>query len=657
MSETGATVEAAARPPQSPFFEYLARGLGLAVALLPVVVVLGLPSRMGLFVFDEQVAVLILACGLTLAFLRIPGGFGRYDRAISIALAIASAIYGIALALRFQTLSEGAFYRPLEAAGFGVVAIVLLVEGMRRVVGWTLTIVFAVLCVYALFGHLLPSAIAGKSIGAVQLLGFLGTDSTAMMGATLTTACFVIIPFILFGRLLVAVGASDVFDALGSKLAGRAPGASGRITIISSMLFGTVSGSAVANVMANGAITIGMMERNGYKKEDAAAAEAVSSTGGQIMPPVMGAAAFIMAEFLKVPYSTIMLAGLLPAMLFYGATACQLDFLARRMNLPPFSEEVPRSLSSLGLESVLLIVAFVLLLGGIFWSNMPPELAAILASAALGAAGLITLRKRGFGWRKIINEIAGTGLASADVLLVCALAGMIIGLLTTTGLGFTLSLVLLSIGKSSVILLLIVTAIVSLILGMGMPTTAVYMLLATLAAPTLVQLGIAPIAAHMFVFYYGLLSMITPPVALAAFAAASIAGASPVAVGWASVRMSWVAFLVPFLFVYQPAILMQGSTPEILLTALGAVVAVPLITGSLVGFALKRLNVVHRALWLVLGLLIFMPFNYFGRGGAVLDLGAIAIGTAVLFLHWRSHRSAAPYRDDMKGATSAASGH
>jgi TRAP transporter 4TM/12TM fusion protein len=612
-----------------------ANTLGLGVALLPLVAVLALPSRLGLFIFDEQIAALVLGCGLAVVFLRVAGKLGALDGLISVALSVLSLLFGAALALRFPVLSEGAFFHPVESALFGAAAIVLVVEGMRRVVGWTLTVVLALLVAYALLGHWLPAAVAGRSIQPLQLLGFLGGDSTALLGPTLTTACFVIVPFILFGRLLVAVGASDVFDALGAKLAGKAPGASGRVTIISSMLFGTVSGSAVANVMANGAVTIGMMQRNGYTKEDAAAAEAVSSTGGQIMPPVMGAAAFIMAEYLKVPYATVMAAALLPALLFYAAIACQLDFTARKMNLPPLTESAGRQLGSLALESLLLVLAFAVLMGGIFLFNMQPELAAVAATAVLALAGLITLRGKGFTLRQLGREIAGTGLASADVLLVCAMAGMIIGLLTTTGLGFTLSLALLGVGKTSLFLLLLVTAAVCLILGMGMPTTAVYMLLATLAAPTLIKLGVSPMGAHMFVFYYGLLSMITPPVALAAFAAASIANASPVSVAFACVRMSWVAFIVPFLFIYQPAILLEGTWSEIALAAIGSAIALPLVTAALVGHAQRSLGMAQRGLWLALGLATLLPIPGLGSLTLGAELLMALAGAAVLAMHWR----------------------
>ncbi len=628
--------------PRSGVAFQAARLLGLGVALVPLVAVLSLPARWGLFILDEQIAAVVLACGLAVVFLRMRGGWGAADQALGIGLAALSLAFGIALAVRFPVLSEGAFFRPLEAASFGLVAILLLVEGMRRVVGWVLTIVFAFLFAYALYGHLLPAAVAGKSLGTVQLLGFLGADSTALLGQTLTVACFVIVPFILFGRLLVAVGASDVFDALGAKVSGRAPGGSGRVTIISSMLFGTVSGSAVANVMANGAVTIGMMTRNGYSKEDAAAAEAVSSTGGQIMPPVMGAAAFIMAEYLKVPYSTIMVAALLPALFFYGAILCQLDFTARRMGLPAYAEATGKPLSALRLEGALLAIAFTVMLGGIFWYNLQPELAAVLSAALLALVSLVLLRRGGFTFRYLLDEISETGLASADVLLVCALAGMIIGILNTTGLGFALSLMLLEIGKSSVFLLLVVTAIVSLILGMGLPTTAVYMLLATLAVPSLVKLGIAPLGAHMFVFYYGLLSMITPPVALAAFAAASIANASPVAVGWHSVKIGWIAFLVPFLFIYQPAILMQGTTAEIVGVAVGAVLAIPLIAGALVGHGLRPLAQPERLAWLLIGLIILLPISAAGPLAVWIEAAAFVAGAVLLVRHSKAVRQLAP---------------
>jgi TRAP-type uncharacterized transport system fused permease subunit len=219
---------------------------------------------------------------------------------------------------------------------------------------------------------------------------------------------------------------------------------------------------------------------------------------------------------------------------------------------------------------------------------------------------------------------------------------MIIGILSTTGLGFALSLMLLEIGKSSVFLLLVVTALVSLILGMGMPTTAVYMLLATLAAPSLVKLGIPPIAAHMFVFYYGLLSMITPPVALAAFAAASIAKASPVTVAWHSVKIGWIAFLVPFLFIYQPAILMQGTAAEILAVAIGAVLAIPLITAALVGHALGPLAGPERALWLVIGVIILIPVTALGPIALWLEAAAFVVGAGLLLRHGLATRHPVP---------------
>jgi TRAP transporter 4TM/12TM fusion protein len=344
-----------------------------------------------------------------------------------------------------------------------------------------------------------------------------------------------------------------------------------------------------------------------------------------------------MAEYLRVPYSTIMLAALVPALLFYLASGLQLDFTARKRGIPPLSEAgATPALGTLRIESALLAVGFVVLLGGIFFGNLPAERAAVAAAGVLAIAGLVLLARRGFTLRSLLRDIGDTGLAAADVVLVCALAGLIIGVLNQSGLGFTLSLVLLEVGRNSLFLLLVLTAIVSLVLGMGLPTTAVYLLLATLAAPTLVKLGVSPLGAHMFVFYYGLLSMITPPVALAAFAAASIAGASPVAVGWASVRMSWIAFLIPFLFVYQPGILMQGSTSEIAAAILAALIATPLVAGALVGHALSALSPISRLVWLSLGLALLLPLASWGAP-AVTDAVLAIAGLGVLAAHvWRA---------------------
>jgi TRAP transporter 4TM/12TM fusion protein len=350
------------------------------------------------------------------------------------------------------------------------------------------------------------------------------------------------------------------------------------------------------------------------------------------MPPVMGAAAFIMAEYLRVPFSTVLIAAIIPALLFYGATALQLEFMARKMGLPAFAEVMGRPLSSYRIEGALLVVAFVVLLGGIFRFNLAAELAAVLAAGVLALAGLTLLRARGFTLGRLVREVAETGLSSAEALLICALAGMIIGVLTTTGLGFTLSLVLLEIGRTSLFLLLLVTALVSLILGMGMPTTGVYLLLATLAAPALVQLGIPPLAAHMFVFYFGMLSMITPPVALAAFAAASIARAPYMAVSVEAVRIGWIAFLVPFLFVYQPAVLAIGTAGEIALAVAACAVAVPLVTAALVGHALAPLSLPGRAIALALGLAILWPTSAL-PGGTATEIAGILAGAGLIALH------------------------
>jgi TRAP-type uncharacterized transport system fused permease subunit len=320
-----------------------------------------------------------------------------------------------------------------------------------------------------------------------------------------------------------------------------------------------------------------------------------------------------------------------------------MEFLARRMGLPAFAEVMDRPLASYRREAAMLTLAFVVLLGGIFAFNLPAERAAVLAAALLAAVGLVLLRRRGFGVLRLVREVAETGLGAAEVLLICALAGMVIGLLSTTGLGFTLSLMLLEIGRQSLFALLVVTALVSLVMGMGMPTTAVYLLLATLAAPTLIQLGIPALSAHMFVFYFGMLSMITPPVALAAFAAASLAQASPMAVGVQAVKLGWIAFLMPFLFVYRPALLMHGSPEAVLGAAASVLVAVPLIGAGLVGHALGPLAPAARAGALALGVLAVLPPERL-PGGAWTEGVGVLVGAAVLAAAWWRARERVPAR-------------
>lgn len=599
--------------------------------LLAIAVVVGVPERLGLLIYPEQVAGLMLGLAAGLLFLR-DSQDAPLVKVLNRGLAYASITTGIWIFVRFPVLSESAFQHPIECVFLGTVLVVVCLEGLRRAVGKALVIIFFLLLAYALFGNLVPGALRGRPQPLGDILSYLGTDSTATLGQALQVAAFVVVPFILFGALLVAAGGGEVFTRLAARFAGRGHGNTAKVAVMASCLFGSISGSAVSNVMSTGVVTIPLMKRSGLRPEVAAAIEAVASTGGQLMPPVMGAAAFLMAEYLRVPYSTILIAAIAPALLYYFSIYMQIDFLARRLKLPALAvEELGSDRTRFGIVAVL--VSFAVLLGTIFFLNVEAEYAAVYASACLLALLVVVPSGNGrLGLRGLINMLASCGIGIADVMLVTAVAGMIIGLLGTTGLGFAFSISLLKLGQTSVLLLLAVTAVVAVILGMGLPTTGVYLLLATLAAPTLVKLGIQPLPAHMFVFYYGMLSMITPPVALAAFAAASLAGAGQVATAWEAFRFGWIAYFLPILFIYQNGLLMMGSATEIALACASAVVAVPLVTAGLVGHGLKPLSWTKRLIAIALGLVILLPQEAWS-GKISIDLVALAVGIGAVAHH------------------------
>ena len=613
-------------------------GLAMLVAVLPVIWALDVPQTAGWLLYPEQVAGLLFAIAAAAVFLgRLEHRKNGFARSADMALAAVAVWVGLHLFLRFPVLSEGAFFHPKESLILGVGVTVVAVEALRRVAGWSMIIILMVLLIYALFADLAPGKLEGRPISPADILRFIGSDSTATLGAPLQVAAFIVVLFILFGRLLVVTGGAEVLTDAARRLAGDRAGATAKMAVIASGFMGSISGSAVSNVMSTGVITIPAMRKAGFSRERAGAIETVASTGGQIMPPVMGAAAFLMAEFLQLPYQQIILAALIPASLYFYAVYLQISLLAERDDLGAADESRSKPWSVILPHAVVVIVPMAVLLVGLFMFNAPAGKAVVWASGVLAVIGLLNLAGRGcVSLADIARAVVEAGAASAQILLVCAVAGMIIGLLSTSGLSFGLSFLLLQLGKGSLLLLLILTALVSILLGMGLPTTGVYLLLATLAAPPLVQLGIGALEAHLFVFYFGLLSMITPPIALAAFAAASIAGAGSMRTAVEAVRFGWIAFILPFIFVYQPALLMQGSWLEILWAGASTLVAVPLVTAAMLGYGRRALSGAERILAIGLGMLALLPHGSMIMAGVTL-IAAIS-GAVVVWLHVRNQR-------------------
>jgi len=616
--------------------------LAAVSALAAIVWSSSLPLWVGWRLYSEQVLIVVLAASMAIVFLTVP--FKRRETTarpapgrIDILLAAAALGFGLYLTIRFPVLAENVFYHPREALTVSLIGLALLLESIRRSLGWSLIVILGIVCLYALFSGELQGPLQSRSIRWDRLVTFLILDSAALAGSALYIAVAVVVPFLILAQLLLMTGGSAFFADLSIALTGRARGGSAKIAILGSALFGSVSGSAVSNVASTGAITIPLMKEGGYRPKTAAALEASASTGGQLMPPIMGASAFLLAENLQVAYSEVVLAALVPSMLFYLSLFLFADFEAGRRGIAPVpTDRIPR-LGEVMRRGWFLLVPFAVLLGSLFILGRRPETSALYAVLALFILSFFkTYEGNRINLSALATVLIRSGRAAVEVVLICAIAGLIIGLFARSGLSFGMGFFLVQLGKSSLILLLMVTAVVCILLGMGLPTVGVYLLLATLAAPPLIELGLAPMPAHLFVLYFGMMSMLTPPVAIAAFVAANMAKAPPMQSGFEAVRIAWPAFVVPFLFVASPGLLLAGPPGEIIVTVLATVAGVYLITAGLTGFVATSAGFGMRALLVISGILLIVPLPE--TVPELVRLVGLAGGAAALFLQYGKAR-------------------
>ncbi|MDC0074615.1 TRAP transporter fused permease subunit [Alphaproteobacteria bacterium] len=584
--------------------------LGLVITLISVSLAADLPFYFGFSIFTQQALGIIIGLALAITFIRFPfvgkqkSNLPIYD----IVLAFISIIIGIYIAFRYPTVSAEFFARREEAFIIGVILIPLVIDALRRTTGLGLVIILFIFLIYGLFAHLVPGQLNGRSQSLYKLFAYLGTDLNALFGTPLIIITTIVILFILFGQILLKSGGSEWFTDLAISITGNSRGGSAKIAIVASALFGSISGSAVSNVASTGVLTIPLMKKGGYKPVAAGAFEAVASTGGQIMPPIMGAAAFLMAERLDLPYSEIVLASLIPAILFYIGVFIQADIEAEKQKIPPVSPDRIIPLFKVIKDGWFFFIPFIVLILSLFVFNRRPETSALLAiGSSITLSFIFSYKGNNLNLKKIYQCLTNTGVVAVDILIIGAMAGIIIGVVEVTGLSFGLTFVLVQLGGSNLFLLLIVTAIVSIFLGMGMPTTAIYLIVATLAAPPLVKLGVNVIAADMFVLYFGLLSMITPPVAIAAFTAANLAEANPMKTALLACKYGWPAFILPFIFVLSPNLLMEGKLSSILISGITALMGVWLISVSLSGYFKLNLNYFIRIILILCGLILLSP--------------------------------------------------
>jgi TRAP transporter 4TM/12TM fusion protein len=593
-----------------------------ALAALPLVGVfflLDVPQKLDWLVFNEQYMGLFLALSLFATFVLVPAR-GKKDRDYvpwyDLIAALAGLGVGLFIFFQYPKLVDTLGDITTEKVVLGSITILLLAEGSRRLIGWPLVIIATCFVLYALFAYLFPGDFYGRGWAVPRLATYLYLDANGIFGLPLQVGSGIVLVFILFGEALNAVGGAAFLSDFALAVMGRFRGGQAKISILSSSLFGNISGSAVANVVVDGAFTIPMMKRAGYPAPVAAAIEATASTGGQIMPPVMGAAAFLIAEYLGIPYAQVALAAVVPALLYYVALFIQVDLLAARNGIHGLPKaELPRLLPVLK-RSAGFVVPLTVLIVLMFFLNRRPEEAGLLAALSGLIMGIFTPGVK-MGPRQVLTILLSTGRSLLEIAAITGLAGVVIGVLQLSGLGFTLTFTLLNLGQSSAILLLILTALVSIILGMGMPTTAVYVLLAVLVAPGLAKLGILPIAAHLFIFYFGMLSMITPPVCIASYAAATIGKTDPIKTGWQAMRLCSIAYVVPFLFVFSPALLLIGHWYEVLLSVTTAVIGAFLLGVGLVGYLFRQVGVVKRLLFIAAATGLLVPVVHSGNFAAL----------------------------------------
>jgi TRAP transporter 4TM/12TM fusion protein len=598
------------------------------------------PTRLGIAVLKQQYMALQLGLALTIVFLRFNAKGDVKERLGWIDAVIALIAFSVLMyaAWDFSWLLTEQAYRPWQIVMIGTVVTITVMEGIRRRTGWTLFSIVGAFLLYALVADKVPGRLIGKALSPIGLVQYVGFDPSAVFSTPLAVGTIIVLLFVFFGNLLFAAGGGQFFTDLAMAATGRARGGSAKIAIVGSALFGSISGSAVSNVVTTGVITIPLMQRGGYSKTDSGAVEAVASTGGQLTPPIMGAAAFLMAEFLDISYQTVAAAAVLPALLYYLGTFVQVDLIAGRDRIHPTDIEGLTTWQVLA-DGWHFAFPFGILIAALFWWDFDPENAALLASLAIVVVGFV----RGYRGKHLTLTTLGqvfvtTGVGMVDLILIVAAAGFVIGILNITGLGFALTLLLVDFVGANVIFLLLISALICTVLGMGMPTSGVYVLLAALIAPSLVQAGIQPIPAHLFILYFGMMSMITPPVALAAFAAATISKADPLATGWAAMRIGWAAFILPFVFVASPALLFEGNTVEVVTTFGLSAVGITAVTAGIVGFWSCKLGPIARAVFVVGGALA-LPLGFVSFDELVHLPAAFAVVVFAIALMVRRPRS------------------
>lgn len=622
----------------------LSRILLGALPIVAIIFALQLLPEMGIVLYKEQFLIVMLTIAVVLVVITIPPLRPREGQPLptsvpwyDVFLTLAMLGAGGYTAGYYNVLVHELGLLTTDKIVVSAVGIIILLEATRRVAGYTMMAIGLIALAYTFFGNNLEGLFEIRRFSLERIAVYNYMNPGSIHGIPLFVASTVVTMFILFGQMLFAVGAGQAISDFSFSLMGRRRGGAAKVSVVASALFGSLSGSASANVATTGMLTIPMMRQTGYADYKAAAIEAVASTGGLILPPIMAATGFIMAEFLGVPYAEVALAATLPALLFYFCVFLQVDFEARKAGLAGWTGgELPKVWRSIiAVLPVLFPVA--VLLYSLFGLHRSAELSGFFATVATIAISLVIPSMRR-NWRTYFKVLVSTGDKVIFVIIVTAIAGLVVGCLGLTGLGSTLAQKLVEVADGNVWVLLAMAALGSIVLGMGVPVTATYIILVVLVGPALVQVGIPELAAHMFVFYYGTLSFLTPPVAISVFVAAALAGSAPMKTAFFALRLAIVAYLIPFLFVFETSYLLEGSALQIGQTVVSALAGIGLLSIGLVGYVNSQVPIILRIIVIVVGGAIL----WWGPSMIAVTGGGVALVVGLYFYSMRHDTISSP---------------
>ena len=556
-----------------------------SLVLLGVIWILDIPIRLNIGIVTASYISLMLAISIAAGFLLKPSYKGGSAVVFDIGLGLLALLSWGWVALNYISWLTDLANRGVEKWLPGVLAIILLIEALRRFCGYAITVLTIVFIVYGFLGHNFSGIFEGAAVSPSRLILYFYADSGGVPGLILSIVCSVVFGFLLMGELMKASGGGQFLTDISLSLMGHYRGGPAKVSIVASSIFGSISGSTVGNVMSTGVVTIPLMKKTGLPGYFAAAVEAIASNGGQLAPPVMGATAFLIAEFLDIPYLEVVGAAVLPAIIYYVILFVQVDLMAKDNNLVGLKKTETPIFGNLIKQKGLHLIPIVSLIFLMFVIGLQPAKSALMSGFLALLAGLV-LRSTKLSFSMIMEFLENVSKTLIPIILIGGAAGIIVGVLNITGLGFSLTLGLTEIGaKYGLLVMLILTGIIAIILGMGMPTAAVYIVLSVVLAPAVIEMGVPILAAHLYIFYFGLLSMITPPVAVASFVAAGIAGASLWRTSFTAIKLGIAAYFLPFLFVYNDSLLLKGTWFEILL-----IFSTCLVSGLMIASALREIN-------------------------------------------------------------------